>query len=90
MSNTRYIKYVIHYTVKDGSYWTPHEWYARKRNQRPGDGKPTEENIAKHCRHMEASTLPGGVNAHIGKTKMLSAYIVDQRTGSVVAQWGRD
>jgi len=87
MSNTRYIKYVIHYTVKDGSYWTPHEWYARKRNQRPGDGKPTTANIANHVAYWEASTLPGGCNAHIGKSKILSAYVVDQMSGMVVAQW---
>jgi len=87
MSSTRKINYVIHYTVKDNSYWTPCEWYARKRGQRPADGKPTPANIAKHCAHMEASTLPGGVNAHIGKTKILSAYVVDQRTREIVATY---
>jgi len=85
LSNTRKINYVIHYTVKDGSYWTPCEWYARKRGQRPADGKPNTANIAKHVAHMEASTLPSGVNAHIGKTKILSAYVVDQRTREIVA-----
>lgn len=88
------IRYQIHYVVQQVSKeglpslglraWTPAEWRIRRRGQIPGQGRPTVENIKRHCLAVEASTQPGGVNAHLGATRILRAWVVDHETGARV------
>ena len=85
---SRAVRYVVHFNV-DRGFWTPSEWRARREHQIPGYGAPTNENLAKHIAVVERATLPGGVNEHIGPTKILNARIVDQNTGQTVAEYRR-
>lgn len=50
-------------------------------------GRPSDENLAAFVRGLEDSTLPGGVNAHLGVTRVGAATIVRQATGRVVATY---
>lgn len=84
MSQTREILFVVSYQVDRGS-WTPGEWRVRARRSVPGMGTPNAVNLKAHVAFVEASTQPGGVNAHLGATKILSAKIVDQWSGETVA-----
>jgi hypothetical protein len=90
MSRDRIIPFMIHYEVDTRGQWTPGQWRTRAQYQIPADGKPTTENIKKHCLHYEASTQESGCNSHLGSTKILRAWIVDQRTGETVAEYRRD
>lgn len=53
----------------------------------PGNGKPTDKNLARYIRELEDSTKTGGVNAHLGPMLILSARIVDQFTDEVKASY---
>ena len=59
--------------VVDRGYWTPMGWDAKHA------GRPTVANLAAFVAGYEASTQPGGVNAHLGATRILSARIVTNR-----------
>lgn len=59
---------------------TPCAW------RRP-DGRPTAANLERHVRGFEESTLPGGVNAHCGITRVGSARLVRQADGEVMATY---
>lgn len=48
-------------------------------------GKPTEANLAKFVRELEASFEPGGANDHIQPMKVLSAQILRSADRCVVA-----
>jgi len=88
MSRDRAIRYVCHVVIdQPGRAWTPSEWRTRPQGQIQADGKPTTENLRKHCEHYERSTQPGGCNSHLGATQILSARIVDQNTGETVASY---
>lgn len=50
-------------------------------------GSPTDESLAKYVADYEASTLPGGVNEHLGVTRVSSARVVHQSSGEVVATY---
>lgn len=91
MGHSRTVTYSVHYEVDHG-IWTPGEWHSRRKSwmQGPGDGKPTNENLKKHCLHYEESTQPGRSNDYIGPTKILKAKIVDQRTQKTVATYERE
>lgn len=39
------------------------------------DGKPTEANLRRYVESFEASTRPGGANAHLGEVRVLRASI---------------
>lgn len=80
---------MVHYVVRGPRHWGPGEWRARRQGVIPADGKPSEENLKRHVEHYEQSTREGGPNAHLGKTVILSARIVDQQTGMVVAEYKR-
>jgi hypothetical protein len=88
MGTSRTVRFTVHYSVDHG-VWTPGEWRMRPRfnGQAPAHGQATPENLKKHVEHVEASTQPGGVNAHIGVTKILSARIVDNFTGETLATY---
>lgn len=88
MSTSHPIRFSVHFVV-DRASWTPSEWRVKARGQVPGYGKPSNENLAKHALFVEASTAPGGVNAHLGYTKILKAHIVDNDTGVTVATYER-
>ena len=91
MSRDRAVRFVVHYVIDTpGRAWTPGEWRARRQHQIQGDGKPTTDNLKKHCLHYEASTQPEGCNSHLGATKILRAWIVDQTSGEKVAEYTRD
>lgn len=88
----RAIRYTINFVIDTpGKAWTPSEWRTRQvgRYGTP-HGKPTTENIKKHCLHMEASTQPGECNQHLGATKILKAWVFDHQTGEKVAEYTRD
>jgi hypothetical protein len=93
MSRDREVRFLIHYVVETGGEpnrgWTPGEWRVRRLHQLQADGKPTVENIQKHCEAYERSTQPGGCNSHLGVTKILRAWIVDQRSGETLADYRR-
>ena len=70
----------IDYIVNRGT-WTAGTWNSRQA------GRPTAANLAKYVALSEASTKPGGCNAHIGETVVLSAKITNQFTGEVRATY---
>lgn len=88
MSRDRLVPFVINFTTDRGN-WTAQEWRTRKQGRIPAYGKPTPENIQKHCAVVETSTAPGGVNSHMGYTKILRAWVVNQVSGEVVGEWSR-
>lgn len=49
--------------------WTPMGWNCKQ------SGRPTAANLAAFIKGYEASTLPGGVNAHLGVTRIAAAQI---------------
>ncbi len=90
MSRDRAIRYVVHYVVDTpGRAWTPGQWRSRPQGQCRADGKPTTANLQAHCLHYEASTQPDGCNSHLGATKIVRAWIIDQQTGEKVAEYTR-
>lgn len=83
------IKYVI--TVRCADPYmgiTPMAWRTRRDGQIPGYGKPNEANLAHWVEMHNRSLEPGGCNEHVGRgARAVSAKIVDQDTGSVVATY---
>ena len=79
--------------VTDQGVQTPSEWRARKRAAAvpggfmPAHGTPNAKNLAAYVAKFEASTAPGGVNAHLGVTKVLSAKIVRQADHEILATY---
>lgn len=88
MGKDRAIRFTVHYVVDHG-VWTPGEWRVRTRGQVKGYGMPTDRNLRTHCRLLSASTLGGGANEHLGPTKVLKAWVVDNQTGDTVASYER-
>jgi hypothetical protein len=66
-----------------GSYWTPSGWNVKR------DGRPTDERLAQYVADLEASTREGGVNAHLGEQVVLSAKVVRQSSGEIVASYAK-
>jgi hypothetical protein len=71
------------YSVATGRlvHQTPTAWNVRR------DGAPTDANLRSYVHGLEASTLQGGVNEHLGVTRVLAAQLVHQGTGAVVATY---
>jgi hypothetical protein len=86
---SRAITYALHMQSRGYSY-TPSEWRVRARYGARGYGAPTDANLEQHIRAFEASTQPGGANAHLGPTTISRAWIVDQRSGFTVAGYDAD
>lgn len=59
-------------------------------NTKYGYGRPNAKNLAAYVSKFEEASLPGGVNAHIGSIKVVSARIVRQKTNEVVATYASD
>jgi hypothetical protein len=75
---------------RDTERLTPASWYIRSalRQGRPnGYGAPTPANLRKYVQRFEASTKPGGANAHLGETRIVLARIVNQDTNETVAEY---
>lgn len=62
-------------------------WDVTSRGMIKGKGKPTADNLRKEVEAFEASTRPGGVNAHLGPIKVSRAEIIHQKSGATVAQY---
>jgi hypothetical protein len=56
-----------------GFIYTPAGWTARE------FGRPTDANLKLYVERFEASTQPGGANAHLGPTKVRAARIYTNR-----------
>lgn len=65
MGTTSTPKYVVRVDVL-GFYCTPMEWRVRAKFGAAGYGAPTAANLRKFVEASNASTEPGGVNAHLG------------------------
>lgn len=73
MGATRTPAHVVEFAVIGGGHtYTPAIW-------RRTYGRPTPHNLAVHVKAFEASTLPGGANAHLGATRVSMARIVANR-----------
>jgi len=81
-------RYALHVRVTGGVH-TPSTWNVKGKYGAKGQGKPTEANIAKYVQASEESCRPNGINEHLGIFSYLRAWIVDQQTGDIVAQWTR-
>jgi hypothetical protein len=53
-----------------GVRYTPAAWNCRR------DGRPTEANLRKYVESFEASTRPGGANAHLGEETVAFARLM--------------
>lgn len=51
------------------------------------NGRPTAASLAKYIAALEASSLPGGCNAHCGAMYVNRASLVRQASGEVVATY---
>jgi hypothetical protein len=88
MPRDRTSKYAVTLTAP-GYAFTPSLWLVRR------DGRPTDANLARYVASFEASTGPGGPNAHLGAQQMTSATVrvisavirLNQAGGSVVARY---
>jgi hypothetical protein len=81
MSQTLTSKYQVRIFSPAHNY-SPASWNCRR------DGRPTDANLARYVESFEASTRPGGVNAHLGETRILRAVIaVNEYGGDVVARY---
>jgi hypothetical protein len=50
-------------------------------------GRPSDKTLAADVASFEASTLPGGANAHLGFTVVQRARIIRQSTNEIVAEY---
>jgi hypothetical protein len=70
------------YVVEMSGGFTAAAWRVRQ------DGRPTDANLARYVAGFEASTAPGGVNAHLGTTRVRSAKVRENSYGGeVVARY---
>jgi hypothetical protein len=76
-------KHAVHFVTNNG-FWTPMAW------RRVPCGNPTQANLALFVAELEKATLPGGTNAHLGPTKILSAKIVQNHAGGAEVATYRD
>lgn len=72
--------FAVHFAIP-GQRWTPAAWNTKR------DGRPSEATLARYIEALEASTAPGGCNAHLGKVTVTSARVVRQSTGETVATY---
>lgn len=79
-------KYRVEYTSATW-HMSPTCWLISSRDQRHADGRPTETNLRRHVEALEASTRPGGANAHLGALNIRTARLVDQDTGETIARY---
>jgi hypothetical protein len=68
MSRTATSKYAVSITVP-GYRYSLASWRCNQ------SGRPTDANLARYVEAFEASTRPGGCNAHLGEQYVSSAYV---------------
>lgn len=86
MSNRdpRPAKYQVTVTVP-GRRYSPASWNCKRY------GRPTEANLRKYVESFEASTRPGGCNAHLGIEVVARAEVrLNDGSGKVVAEYKRE
>lgn len=89
MGKTRMFTYRLEIRCVSRNIYTPMEWRVKgSRLSGPGYGKATIENLDKWVTAFEESMV-SGPNKHLGIDQVVSAWVVDQRTGEVVAEWRR-
>jgi hypothetical protein len=77
-------KYQVRVTVP-GRHYSPASWHCKR------DGRPTGTNLREYVERFEASTQPGGVNAHLGIEIVASARILlNDGSGTVVTEYIRE
>jgi hypothetical protein len=82
MGRTTTSTYAVRITVPGYQYsLTP--WHCKE------SGRPTDANLARYVAAFEASTQPGGSNAHLGEQHVSSAYVKvnSGHDGAVVARY---
>jgi hypothetical protein len=77
------LPYQIAITVDNGR-WTPSGWSPKDK----GPNVRTADGLRQWVKDAEDSTMPGGVNSHIGPTKILKA-VVSRSNGTVVQTYER-
>jgi len=88
MGRSRAIKYVVSAKCSPATAaLTQMEWRVTRDGNIPGDGKPTEANLAKWVAVYNASFQPGGVNQHAGPLTIVSAKIVRQADYRIMAEY---
>ena len=82
MERTATSKYAVSITVP-GYQYSLASWRCNE------SGRPTDANLARYVAAFEASTRPGGCNAHLGEQHVSSASVrVNSGTnGAVVARY---
>lgn len=56
--------------LTDNGHWTPQGWPTKQA------GRANGKNLSYHVRTLEQSTQPGGVNAHLGATRIIAARLL--------------
>lgn len=75
-------KYVIELYFGNGTCSGRMPWNGRM------DGLPRLPNVERYVRTFQASTEPGGRNAHLGALRVLRAYVFENRLDpDVVCVW---
>lgn len=96
MGKDRLIPYVVRVTRAESGgrpvgmtpmEYRPRPWKLGSKTV-PADGPLSEPGLRAFCERFEASTAPGGPNAHLGPTRILDARLVDQRNGKLIATYG--
>ncbi len=82
MRKSRMITYSLTIRCASGRLYSAMEWRYKQ------DGRPTVRNIDMWVSMFEES-MTTGANRHLGADQVLSAEVVDQRTGDTVATWSR-
>jgi hypothetical protein len=77
------VRYLVHEVLDGNRVVTPIAWNSNKN----WDGPANAKNLVRKIRGFEESTKPGGVNEHLGPTKVLSAQLVDTFTGTTKATY---
>lgn len=73
--------YRLHLTVAGRFTYSPQAWNSK------AYGRPSATTLATQVAAFEASTRPGGCNAHLGAETVLRARVVHQFTGETVATY---
>lgn len=87
--------YRIEYKTSDGFHLTSAIWHTTSRRNdagkiiRQGLGSPTDSNISRHVRILNASFACGGINydERRGTILIVSARVIRQTDSHVTAEW---
>lgn len=75
--------FIVKFRCESGSHLTPHHWGK-------GDGaRPNTAALERWVRRFEESTGVFGCNYHLGTQRVVSAEVIRQSTGQVVASYAQ-